>query len=389
MHIVYVVHHRFPTEKAHGFQVAQVCAALAELGHRVSVITPTIGAPMQRSASDYYGLPESFTVQALPQFDALASPLVPGALAFWCMMRSYRRQVLRWLPSVEADLYYTRSAQVASWLVRAGRPVVLELHTLPRGLGRAFHALCLQCRTVVCLTTPMRDALLAAGIPARCLTVAADGVRMERFAALPSMASARQSWGLPPSVPIIGYCGSLVTHDTLEKGVDVLIRALAHRVARGAPAALGWIVGGPQMWVDRYRALAQSLGLREADIAFAGAIEPVRVPSALAACSVLVYPAPAEQHPFFVRDTSPLKLTEYLAAGRPVLCADLPPVHDIVDASCAQFCPPGDALALSQAIDALLEDAPRAAALVQAGAERLHALSWTARMGRILQAAGY
>ncbi len=53
------------------------------------------------------------------------------------------------------------------------------------------------------------------------------------------------------------------------------------------------------------------------------------------------------------------KTSEYLAAGRPVIAADLPVTRELLPASAAVFHPPGDAKALAECIVELARDVPR------------------------------
>lgn len=381
--IAYIAHTRFPTEKAHGFQMAQVCAALANLGHDVTLITPTVWNAIRESAFAYYGVPETFRILSLRHFDALKSSFVPGCLGFAVSMLFYSR-ALRWhFRQDSADVLFLRSPLLLRAALECGVPVVLELHALPRWRRRAFVRMCNRCRLVVCLTRAMRDELLRWGVEDHRVTVEADGVNPERFFSMPKPELAKAEWKLPFDMPVIGYIGSLATRDTLEKGVRELVDALALLVRERVPV-FGWIVGGPKFWLDRYASRARSLGLTESSIRFQGPIAAKRVVSALAACDVLVYPAPSSDHPYFLRDTSPLKLLEYLAARRPVVCADLPPVRDVVDASVVHLCPPGDPPALAAAIREALErpisNPERRAAIVD-----YH--SWENRMARIMDVA--
>jgi glycosyltransferase involved in cell wall biosynthesis len=57
------------------------------------------------------------------------------------------------------------------------------------------------------------------------------------------------------------------------------------------------------------------------------------------------------------------KVSEYLAAGRPVLAADLPVARELVPAAVGVFYPPGDAQALADRIIELARDVPRRIAL--------------------------
>ncbi|MGI9081454.1 MAG: glycosyltransferase family protein [Thermoleophilaceae bacterium] len=82
---------------------------------------------------------------------------------------------------------------------------------------------------------------------------------------------------------------------------------------------------------------------------------------------------------------SPLKLFEYLAAGLAVVAADLPGVSDIVDSETAMLIPPGDGVALAEAVQALAADPARRAALGRAGRARVVAEhTWERRARDIL-----
>ncbi len=383
MRITYVTHTRFPTEKAHGVQVAHVCAALAELKHQVTLIAPTIGNAITLPAHAYYGVPADFEVRHLRQFDALSSPFVPGKLAMIFSMVSYRKKLTQFLALHHTDLLYTRTPILASALLASGLPVVLELHTLPRRFHKRFVTQCNRCALVVCLTTPMRDELVSWGLDAKHVIVEADAVDLERFSNTPTLAKAKHQWDLPEKSFVVGYVGSLVTYDSLRKGIDVLIEAIVDLRKRRVPV-FGWIVGGPKSWQDRYGRLASVRGLTTDDIEFHDAIPSRLVPEALAACDVLVYPAPASRHPYFQRDTSPLKLFEYLASGRPVVCADIPPVRDIVDSDAVRLVHPGSARSLAGGILDVMEHPSPARKRAIAGKQIVQDHTWEKRMRRIL-----
>jgi len=226
----------------------------------------------------------------------------------------------------------------------------------------------------------MRDELVAWGVDSARVTVEGDGVDLRRFEHMPPSAEARGTWHLPADRKIAVYVGSLVTRGTIEKGVQELLASLA--ILKQEQMVFGWIVGGPRDQVDRYRAMARHLGLGDADVRFEGPIQNARIPSILSAADVCVYPAPASRHSFFQRDTSPLKVFEYLASGRPTVCADLPPLRGVIDPALVHFCPPGNATALAASIrEALhhpkMNEEKRAALLAHT--------SWDARMRRILQ----
>ncbi len=378
--IAYVTQTRFPTERPHGYQVAQVCHAMAGLGHEVTLVTPTVGVVPEQNAFSFYGIAESFRVVRLQQFDALNSVWIPGKLAFMVAMFSYRAALEKFFMGFKADVLYIRSEILLPVLLPLRIPVILELHTLPRWRKSRFIRMANRCRLVVCLTRAMHEELLTWGLDPQRAVIEGDGVDLERFYNLPEQGLAKQDWALPADRTVVGYVGSLVTRDTLEKGVGELIDAIAILRKKGVQVFC-WIVGGPSSWLGTYKRRAQERGLTAQDICFQGAIPVRRVPSAIAACDICVYPAPKTRHSYFLRDTSPLKLFEYLAARRNIVCVDLPPIRDIVDETLVHFCAPGDAEDLARAIEKAIQEPLHNS---ERRAEVVHYHSWSQRMGRIL-----
>lgn len=382
MRILYICHTRFPSEKAYGHQIAQVCTALAQNGHEVELVCPDVAGALPGGVEAHYRNAGGFRVTKLPAFDALQSPFIPGPLAVHVTWASYRRSLRTHLEANRPDLVYARSAAVLSPAIALAIPAVLELHTVPSRLRWGFLPIAWRCRTVVALTTPMRDALVARGVPAERIIVEPDGVDLDAFAKLPAKAEAKARWKLPTDRPIIAYVGSLKSGHDLPKGVEELVEAAALLKAHGERFFL-WIVGGPASEVRRLQALATSCALDDSTVRFEGPVPSADVPAAIAAADLGVYPAPKSSDPFFYRDTSPLKLLEYMAAGLPTVSADLPPVRDLLGDNDTRFCAPGDSADLARALSAALADPAGSATRAQAAKARVARLSWRERMARI------
>lgn len=384
MKIAYVSHTRFPTEKAHGHQIARVCEALCHLDHTVTLLSPDVHTGVRRDHTAYYHLSQTFTHQKIPTFDALHSPWIPGRFAFLCTMRSYRKSLQQHFVDHQYDLLYARSPHLLSTLLNVGMPVVLELHTLPRRKTVRFIMQCNACTLIVCLTKAMRDELVQWGVEKHRIIVEGDAVDLDRFAKLSSNSTAKHHFHLPEDRPVVGYVGSLVTMDRLEKGVNVLIRAIRDLKKTDHNPVL-FVVGGPQIWLDRYRKLAIEIGLTDDDIVFHEPVASKLVPDAIAACDVCIYPSPKTKHSYFMRDTSPLKLFEYAAAGKPIICADLPPVRDVFTKEMVRFVHPGSVSSLAGAIREFLEDSSAYKKRATYAKKVMKDHSWEKRMARILR----
>ena len=221
---------------------------------------------------------------------------------------------------------------------------------------------------------------MVGGVDAAGVMVEGDGVRSSSVNPLPSVHVFEERFRLQP---VIGYVGSLVARNTLEKGVRILIDAFAMLKQQGIPFR-GLIVGGPKSWKERYERDAHHAGLSAEDIVFTGHMPAREVPSLMLSADILVYPAPATNHPYFQRDTSPLKLFEYMASMRPIITADLPPVRDILSEQSAWFFSPGDAEGLAAQIQYILLHPAEAHAKVVAAGMLIPLHTWEKRMERIL-----
>jgi len=381
MKIIYISHTRFPTEKAHGHQVAQVCSAMARLDHNVTLVTPTVWTPITESPFEYYSVPENFKWVRLKNFDALNSRLIPNFLAFMFSMRSYRKKVSEFLKPNDADLLYCRSHVVLPSMLKTGKPVILELHTLPNRGRSSFVKLCNKCKRVICLTTPMKDELVKLGVDGQKVIVEGDAVREEILCEVPPVENFVERLG---GHPVVGYVGSLVARNSLSKGVDVLVEALSVLKKQGK-AVRGLIVGGPDDWKKKYEDHARKIGLSSDEVVFTGKVSSSNVSAMMKSCDVLVYPAPASNHPYYMRDTSPLKIFEYMAAGKPVVAANIPPIRDILDEGTAEFFTPGSSEECAKAIHGVISNPEAAHQRTINARKKVGGYTWKKRMARILE----
>jgi glycosyltransferase involved in cell wall biosynthesis len=109
-----------------------------------------------------------------------------------------------------------------------------------------------------------------------------------------------------------------------------------------------------------------------------------RVPVALQACDILAMPFP--DFPHYRENMSPLKMFEYMAAGKPIITSDLPPIRDVLSEQTAFFCQPGEVASLRQTLEYIATHSDEAATRAVAACELVSAHTWTARMQRILSA---
>lgn len=134
----------------------------------------------------------------------------------------------------------------------------------------------------------------------------------------------RQKWALPPGAVVAAYVGSFAVY----QGVDLLFDAFA-RAHQSAGNLRLLVVGGTREEIARRKVRLRDLGCGESVI-FAGKIQPDDLPPYLEAADILVSPRVSGVN-------TPLKLLDYLKAGRPVLATDTEANRLILDESTAVF----------------------------------------------------
>lgn len=378
MHIAYCTNLRLPTERAHGHQVASVCDALVSLGHDVTIFAPYRNNPVHDSFVEYYGVSKNIQLQYLGSFDAIRSMFTPGVMGLFVQNALLRRNLKRALRESPYDVVYTRTPALLSPLLASGKPVVIELHALPRRGIRSFVKQCNRCKLVVCLTPAMREALVRLGVAKQKVIVEGDAVDLERFQK--SEPGNPESFHLDPVLNIIGYAGQLQSMG-LSKGIEVLLDAFTLLRQGGNDVQLA-IAGGPLDLIDGLRKRVPEHYRRY--VHFVGQLPRTRIPGFLKLCDVLVYPAPKSDHSFFMRDTSPLKLYEYAAVGKPIVAANIPALQGVLTDAHAMLVEPGNAEQLADGIEKLLHDSDVAHTKIVAASQWIANHTWEKRMSRIM-----
>jgi glycosyltransferase involved in cell wall biosynthesis len=346
--ILYLADIRFPLERANGIQTIETCAALARRGHGVRLLVRPDTVRPARDPFAFYDLPcqEGLVVERAPvRGPEAVRRMMYMAAAFGGGARSASR----------ADVVITRDLGVASLVLCLPRsrraPLVYESHgfaplvakTRPSLISGTSSASPSKIRRLLARET--RVWRLAEGYVTITQGLATDLEqqfgRRGALAAIPdgSRPATRPYTPLPrSSPPLVLYVGHLYPW----KGVDVLLRALAQ-----LPHVRGLIVGGHPAEEDlqRLQALGGELGLTDR-VRFTGQVPRDRVPQLLEQADVVVMPHTST--PLSERHASPLKLFEYMAAGRPIVASDLQAVREVLrdgENSCLVRAADPDALA--------------------------------------------
>jgi glycosyltransferase involved in cell wall biosynthesis len=203
----------------------------------------------------------------------------------------------------------------------------------------------------------MRTDIGGEGIPINKMTIVPMGVN----AALCSSAESFQDREvLAAGVPSILYLGTL----NKVRRLDFLIRAFA-RVRTSVPAARLYIVGRGDDPADELFLEAEVSRLKlQSSVVFVGHLpqaEAFRFVREADACVSPFYPTA------ILQSTSPTKLVEYMAMGKPVVANDHPEQKRVIEESGAGYCVPYEEQPFAEAIVKLLKDPEAAQAMGQRG----------------------
>lgn len=172
---------------------------------------------------------------------------------------------------------------------------------------------------------------------------------------------------------VVGWAGSFRRFHALELAVDA--------VAAVDGAVLVLVGDGPERPAVEARARAAGV-----EVVATGTVAHAELPEVLATFDVALVQSPSADAFHY----SPLKVAEYLAAGRAVVAPDVPQLADrLRDGEEVVLVPAGDAGALTEALRALRDDPERRAALgraARAAAER--DWSWDRQVERIVARIG-
>jgi len=389
MNIVAIAGSTIPSDTANSLQVMKACQALAQLGHRLTLIVPedpqlsvvnrksgldtpskTIRAtrPPIVNLKSHYGLQTDFPIEWLASSSR----------------RMFTWQSVRRARALKPDLLYTWLPQSAVFGLLYKMPVVFEIHIQPTGLlgpvwHRAFANLRGQKR-LASITRALADALerdYNMRLKPNEVILAPNGVDLERFASLPTPKVARRQIGIREA-PTVMCTGHLYA----GRGADLFLA-----LAKSIPGAHFIWVGGRPENVAAWKGRAETENI--SNVTFTGFIPNQNLPLYQAAADVLLMPySRSIMGSSGTADSasvaSPMKMFEYLAAGCAIVSADLPVIREALNEKNAVFCEPDEIGDWRLEIEALLENETRRVELGKQARQDAEGYTWLARAEKIL-----
>ncbi|QEF98723.1 Putative teichuronic acid biosynthesis glycosyltransferase TuaH [Stieleria maiorica] len=356
----------------------KMCHAYATLGHDVQLVVPDHQEGIEADVEDvhaFYGVPRTFEIVKVRSF---------RPLKFWYAIILS----LFAIRNTRADLYHTRISWTAwglSTLFR--RPTILELHEVP--IDGSLESRCIfhatrqkQLRYLIAITKALKERLADVTHSSCEVVVAADGVDARLATSSLSQLDAKNEVGVGEGQGLTAvYAGHLYP----GRGIEVVVE-----MASRNPAIAFHVIGGREEDIRQWRSKVQHLK----NVRFEGFVPPKKVYGYLRAADILLMPYANKVGTSGRGDTaavcSPMKMFEYMAAGRPILSSDLPVLQEVLrpDVNCL-IAPYGDIDRWVSQLKRLEQDAQLRMRLGDQARRDVMAYTWEARAEKLLAACAF
>jgi glycosyltransferase involved in cell wall biosynthesis len=320
MKILY--HHRTLGDGAEGIHISSMVNAFRQLGHEVRVAA-LIGEETNvktRSVSRFQKVVD-ITPRAVYE-------LMEGAYSV-VGYRALMKHVQSWRPDFIYERYALFNLAGVTAARRARLPLVLEVNaplawerakyerlTLPRIAQRCERWVCKHADLVEVVSTPLKDHLVDAGVPAERIFVLPNGADPTLFKPNPATrVQIRADLGISDDTVVIGFSGILRPWH----GVELLLEAVA-QIAQGRRLHVLIVGDGPSR--ADFDQLVRQLNLSSC-ATITGRVPHTEIPHYVTAFDVAVSPRAT----FYA---SPMKVPEYMAVGVPVVAPNTPNLQDLV-----------------------------------------------------------
>lgn len=338
MKIYYVANARMPSEKAHGIQLAKMCEAFLLRGANLELVLPARGKAS--SLKEFYGLKIEIPVRRIPVLN----------LGFILSSLSFMLSYFMYLLGKKNALVYTIDMDNFSFvsLRLLGLPYFSEIHGA-KNKNFIWSIFLKKISGGIVINKNIKESLLKTfGLAREKIIVQPNGIDLEMFSDKISKEEARAKLNLPPDKKIAIYVG----RRTWWKGMEIL--AEAEKLL--APGTICVVENRP------YREIP--LWIRAADL-----------------CLVLG----TKKNEYSYLHTSPMKLFEYMASGRPILAADTPANREIVSENEAYFYEPDNPKDLADKIEYILTNPPDSKLKVDNARAKAENYTWSKRAQKILE----
>jgi glycosyltransferase involved in cell wall biosynthesis len=364
MNIVAIAGSTIPSDTANSLQVMKACQALVQIGHEVILIVPS-SKNTSVDLQKHYGLQTDFPIEWFSSSSR----------------RMFTWDAVRRARALHAELIYSWFPQSSVFGLLRKLPVIFEIHIQPTGFfGSFWHRLFANIngrKRLASITRALVDILerdFHTHFHSDEVVIAPNGVDLERFASLPDPVTARHQIGLREA-PTVMCTGHLYA----GRGAELFLS-----LAKSLPQTqFVWVGGRPDdisVWKQR---------VESDNVTFTGFIPNWDLPLYQAAADILLMPYSrsimgSSGSADSAAVASPMKMFEYMAAGRAIISSDLPVIREILNEQNAVFCSPDKLENWRLEIESLIHNETRRNELGNQARRDVEGYTWVARAKTIM-----
>ncbi|MBX4210685.1 glycosyltransferase [Candidatus Parcubacteria bacterium] len=371
MKVYYIANARFPTERAHGVQMAKMIEALLQAGTDVTLVVPNRKTKSQ-SARDFYGLTRDIPTIRLPAIDIYKHGKIGFIIGSLTFMLSYLLFLLAKKISGETFVAYTIDMDQFStiFVPLSGVRYFVEIHD-SKNYGFIYNVLFKRTQGIITINNLIKANLVKNfALLEEKIIVHPNGIDLNFFKPRAINQEFKKKNGIQTDKKIVLYTGKFYEW----KGLEVLV----HAGALISKNAMLCIVGGTK------EELQKITGLTIPDtVICTGQKDYKEMPEWNAIADALIVLG-TKHNDYSYYYTSPMKLFEYMAMEKPIIAADTPAIRQIVTENEVTFYSPDDAEDLAKKISFVFENGDRVKAKTMHAEQAVKKFSWYERAQSVI-----
>jgi len=369
--IYYVANLRFPTEKAHGIQLAKMCEAFLDGAADLQLVIPGRRS-ISESPKEFYGLKYSIPTKKLPILDIYSWGRLGFTLASLSFAVCYFLYLLRKKMKGERFIVYTIDMdQFSFFLVPCiGVPYFVEVHDAKRK-NFFYSFLFKNAKGVIVINQLIKETLIKEfKLTPDKIIVHSNGIDLKQFDIAVSYSEARQKLWLPLDRHIALYVGKVYDW----KGMEILVDAAPNLDAN----TYLYLVGATESELHKI-----GNGKLVANMVCVGQRDYKEIPLWLKAADVLLVLG-TKQNEYSYYHTSPMKMFEYMASRTLIVASKTPAVMQAVSDAEVVFYEPDNSKDLAEKIRYVLQNSLETSEKINNAFAKVTNLTWQKRANSII-----
>jgi len=316
--MIYLSEGNVPSRSANSLQVIHMSSAFSKLVDNFELVT--IGDLFllfginKFSIEKWYGIKNKFKITKIPFLLRASYPFKKGL-----RYSRYYKFAPYYIILRNPDFVYTRSIKMVKKLLSLKIKVILEWHTyVPKNFFKDSLFKKSNFIGIVTISDLLANNFIQNGVLKKKILIIQDGVDLSLFKSKCDKKNARMNLGLDLNAKLVVYSGHLYSH----KGIPLILN-----LAKEIKDVTFLLVGG---WEEDIISIKNECKKRNlSNVIVAGYVNQSRIAQYLFSADVLILPN-SNNH-YQSESTSPLKLFEYMAVGRPIIASSLKNILNVLE----------------------------------------------------------